>query len=162
MEHCNLMSSSKCPFVAGLFPSTPEESTRSSYKFSSVSSRFKVRKLSTFFLFHFGRSCVMIVVYMKSYRLWNRSLIWSLPFDSSNNFKPSWKLSAKRSLTMFVVWSQTHSTGLKSLRILVFYINFVVGLVAYVILVHFHVFLESLVVMVYFYWEKSSAFYSRS
>ncbi|KAL0687024.1 hypothetical protein Bca4012_086701 [Brassica carinata] len=41
MEHCNLLSSSKCPFVAGLFPSVPEESTRSSYKFSSVSSRFK-------------------------------------------------------------------------------------------------------------------------
>ncbi|KFK29930.1 hypothetical protein AALP_AA7G196700 [Arabis alpina] len=39
VEHCNLMSSSKCPFVSGLFP--PEESTRSSYKFSSVSSRFK-------------------------------------------------------------------------------------------------------------------------
>ncbi|WZZ23990.1 hypothetical protein YC2023_007391 [Brassica napus] len=41
VEHCNLLSSSKCPFVAGLFPSVPEESTRSSYKFSSVSSRFK-------------------------------------------------------------------------------------------------------------------------
>uniref|UniRef100_M4D4M2 Uncharacterized protein n=1 Tax=Brassica campestris TaxID=3711 RepID=M4D4M2_BRACM len=41
VEHCNLLSSSKCPFVAGLFPSAPEESTRSSYKFSSVSSRFK-------------------------------------------------------------------------------------------------------------------------
>ncbi|ESQ53833.1 hypothetical protein EUTSA_v10024207mg [Eutrema salsugineum] len=41
VEHCNLLSSSKCPFVAGLFPSAPEESARSSYKFSSVSSRFK-------------------------------------------------------------------------------------------------------------------------
>ncbi|WCJ29303.1 myosin putative [Euphorbia peplus] len=41
VEHCNLLSSSKCPFVAGLFPSPPEESSRSSYKFSSVSSRFK-------------------------------------------------------------------------------------------------------------------------
>ncbi|KAL1219567.1 Myosin-15 [Cardamine amara subsp. amara] len=41
VEHCNLLSSSKCPFVAGLFPSAPEESVRSSYKFSSVSSRFK-------------------------------------------------------------------------------------------------------------------------
>ncbi|CAB80037.1 myosin-like protein [Arabidopsis thaliana] len=41
VEHCNLLSSSKCPFVAGIFPSAPEESTRSSYKFSSVSSRFK-------------------------------------------------------------------------------------------------------------------------
>ncbi|XP_021676853.2 myosin-15 isoform X1 [Hevea brasiliensis] len=41
VEHCNLLSSSKCPFVAGLFPSPPEESSRSSYKFSSVASRFK-------------------------------------------------------------------------------------------------------------------------
>ncbi|GAV80711.1 Myosin_head domain-containing protein/IQ domain-containing protein/DIL domain-containing protein [Cephalotus follicularis] len=41
VEHCNLLSSSKCPFVVGLFPSLPEESSRSSYKFSSVASRFK-------------------------------------------------------------------------------------------------------------------------
>ncbi|KAK6912879.1 Myosin head, motor domain [Dillenia turbinata] len=41
VEHCNLLASSKCPFVAGLFPSPLEESSRSSYKFSSVSSRFK-------------------------------------------------------------------------------------------------------------------------
>nr|XP_048332478.1 myosin-15 isoform X3 [Ziziphus jujuba var. spinosa] len=41
VEHCNLLSSSKYPFVAGLFPSLPEESSRSSYKFSSVASRFK-------------------------------------------------------------------------------------------------------------------------
>lgn len=51
VEHCNLLSSSKCPFVAGLFPSAPEESTRSSYKFSSVSSRFKVRKLPSYLFF---------------------------------------------------------------------------------------------------------------
>jgi myosin-5 len=42
LEHCNVLSSSKCPFVKGLFPSLPEESSRSSYKFSSVASRFKV------------------------------------------------------------------------------------------------------------------------
>ncbi|KAJ3695578.1 hypothetical protein LUZ60_000955 [Juncus effusus] len=41
MEHCNLLSSSKCTFVSGLFLSSQEESSRSSYKFSSVSSRFK-------------------------------------------------------------------------------------------------------------------------
>ncbi|PON73111.1 Myosin head motor domain containing protein [Parasponia andersonii] len=41
VEHCNLLSSSKCPLIAGLFPSLPEESSRSSYKFSSVASRFK-------------------------------------------------------------------------------------------------------------------------
>lgn len=42
VEHCNLLSSSECPFIAGLFPSLPDESSRSSYKFSSVASRFKV------------------------------------------------------------------------------------------------------------------------
>ncbi|KAL1834519.1 hypothetical protein ACET3Z_004170 [Daucus carota] len=41
VEHLNLLSSSKCSFVSGLFPSVAEESTRSSYKFSSVASRFK-------------------------------------------------------------------------------------------------------------------------
>ncbi|KAK9273704.1 hypothetical protein L1049_018514 [Liquidambar formosana] len=41
VEHCNLLSSSNCPFVAGLYPSLSEESSRSSYKFSSVASRFK-------------------------------------------------------------------------------------------------------------------------
>ncbi|XP_057427929.1 myosin-15 isoform X1 [Lotus japonicus] len=41
VEHCNLLSSSKCPFVSGLFPLPPEESSRSSYRFSSVASRFK-------------------------------------------------------------------------------------------------------------------------
>ncbi|KAK4854336.1 hypothetical protein QYF36_022466 [Acer negundo] len=41
VEHCNLLSSSKCPFVSGLFPLPPEEFSRSSYKFSSVASRFK-------------------------------------------------------------------------------------------------------------------------
>ncbi|XP_062101076.1 myosin-15 [Humulus lupulus] len=41
VEHCNLLSSSKCPLIAGLFPLLPEESLRSSYKFSSVASRFK-------------------------------------------------------------------------------------------------------------------------
>ncbi|KAJ8542159.1 hypothetical protein K7X08_017025 [Anisodus acutangulus] len=41
VEHRNLLSSSECPFIAGLFPSLGEESSRSSYKFSSVASRFK-------------------------------------------------------------------------------------------------------------------------
>ncbi|KAG8375766.1 hypothetical protein BUALT_Bualt10G0134400 [Buddleja alternifolia] len=41
VEHCNLLASSRCPFIAGLFPPLPEESSRSSYKFSSVASRFK-------------------------------------------------------------------------------------------------------------------------
>ncbi|KAL6523944.1 hypothetical protein OROMI_031039 [Orobanche minor] len=45
VEHCNLLASSRCPFIAGLFPPLPEESSRSSYKFSSVASRFKHQQL---------------------------------------------------------------------------------------------------------------------
>uniref|UniRef100_A0A830CV10 Myosin-15 n=1 Tax=Phtheirospermum japonicum TaxID=374723 RepID=A0A830CV10_9LAMI len=41
VEHCNLLASSRCFFIAGLFPPLPEESSRSSYKFSSVAARFK-------------------------------------------------------------------------------------------------------------------------
>uniref|UniRef100_A0A7N0VDA3 Uncharacterized protein n=2 Tax=Kalanchoe fedtschenkoi TaxID=63787 RepID=A0A7N0VDA3_KALFE len=41
LEHCNLLASSKCSLVSSLFPPLPEESTRSSYKFNSVASRFK-------------------------------------------------------------------------------------------------------------------------
>lgn len=52
MEHCNLLSSSKCPFVSGLFASLPEEPSRSSYKFSSVSSRFKVHYISITMFVH--------------------------------------------------------------------------------------------------------------
>ncbi|ONH93354.1 hypothetical protein PRUPE_8G228100 [Prunus persica] len=39
-EHRDLLSASKCSFVAGLFPSLTEEAAKSS-KFSSISSRFK-------------------------------------------------------------------------------------------------------------------------
>ncbi|KAL9261568.1 Myosin-17-like protein [Drosera capensis] len=39
-EHQDLLTASKCPFVAGLFPPLPEESSKSS-KFSSIGSRFK-------------------------------------------------------------------------------------------------------------------------
>eukprot|EP01018_Ginkgo_biloba_P031563 Gb_12711 [translate_table: standard] len=39
-EHQALLSASKCPFVAGLFPPLPEESSKSS-KFSSIGTRFK-------------------------------------------------------------------------------------------------------------------------
>jgi myosin-5 len=40
-EHQALLTASNCPFVAGLFPPLPEESSKSS-KFSSIGSRFKV------------------------------------------------------------------------------------------------------------------------
>ncbi|KAG5547110.1 hypothetical protein RHGRI_012963 [Rhododendron griersonianum] len=39
-EHQDLLTASKCPFVAGLFPRLPEESSKSS-KFSSIGSGFK-------------------------------------------------------------------------------------------------------------------------
>ncbi|XP_044471715.1 myosin-17-like [Mangifera indica] len=41
-EHQVLLTISKCPFVAGLFPPLPEESSKSS-KFSSIGSRFKLQ-----------------------------------------------------------------------------------------------------------------------
>ncbi|XP_024926209.3 myosin-11 [Ziziphus jujuba] len=41
-EHQDLLSASKCSFVAGLFPPLPEESAKSS-KFSSIGSRFKLQ-----------------------------------------------------------------------------------------------------------------------
>jgi len=41
VEHHSLMSSSKCPFIAGLFPPSREDTSKSSYKFSSVATRFK-------------------------------------------------------------------------------------------------------------------------
>lgn len=40
-EHQDLLTASKCSFAAGLFPPSPEESSKSS-KFSSIGSRFKV------------------------------------------------------------------------------------------------------------------------
>lgn len=43
VEHCDLLSSSKCSFIASLFTSLPETSSKSSYKFSSVASRFKLQ-----------------------------------------------------------------------------------------------------------------------
>ncbi|CAD6205072.1 unnamed protein product [Miscanthus lutarioriparius] len=40
-EHQNLLSSSKCSFISGLFVSHQDDPLKSSYKFSSVASRFK-------------------------------------------------------------------------------------------------------------------------
>ncbi|XP_058197994.1 myosin-9-like isoform X4 [Rhododendron vialii] len=45
-EHQDLLSASKCSFVAGLFPPLPEDSTKSSSKsskFSSIGSRFRLQ-----------------------------------------------------------------------------------------------------------------------
>ncbi|KAF9612572.1 hypothetical protein IFM89_002168 [Coptis chinensis] len=41
-EHQDLMTASKCSFVAGLIPPTPDESSKSS-KFSSIGARFKLQ-----------------------------------------------------------------------------------------------------------------------
>ncbi|KAL3825345.1 hypothetical protein ACJIZ3_021374 [Penstemon smallii] len=41
-EHLDLLTASKCAFVAGLFPALPEDSSKSS-KFSSIGSRFKLQ-----------------------------------------------------------------------------------------------------------------------
>ncbi|XP_010470351.1 PREDICTED: myosin-11-like [Camelina sativa] len=41
-EHQELLGASKCPFVVGLFPPLPEETSKSS-KFSSIGSRFKLQ-----------------------------------------------------------------------------------------------------------------------
>jgi myosin-5 len=40
-EHQALLNSSRCPFVANLFPPLPEETSKQS-KFSSIGTRFKV------------------------------------------------------------------------------------------------------------------------
>ncbi|KAL6271486.1 hypothetical protein ACE6H2_028397 [Prunus campanulata] len=48
-EHRDLLSASKCSFVAGLFPSLTEEAAKSS-KFSSISSRFRVSSSLAIFL----------------------------------------------------------------------------------------------------------------
>ena len=44
-EHQALLYASKCSFVSGLFPPSPEESSKQS-KFSSIGSRFKVEASS--------------------------------------------------------------------------------------------------------------------
>ncbi|RDY08630.1 Myosin-7, partial [Mucuna pruriens] len=41
-EHAALLSASKCPFVSGLFPPLPEETTKST-KFSSIAAQFKLQ-----------------------------------------------------------------------------------------------------------------------
>lgn len=77
VEHCNLLASSRCRFVAGLFPPLPEESSRSSYKFSSVAFRFKVSNLSgSFFsLIHWKYNCTNEQTFFWNWRLKRNSLV---------------------------------------------------------------------------------------
>lgn len=66
VEHCNLLSSSQCSFISGLFASLPE-SSRSSYKFSSVASRFKVKLAhaeKAWFPEHLAMACIINVSVM--------------------------------------------------------------------------------------------------
>lgn len=41
VEHNNLLSSSKCAFISSLFPALNSDSSKSSFKFSSIATRFK-------------------------------------------------------------------------------------------------------------------------
>lgn len=68
VEHCNLLTSSRCSFVSGLFPLLPEESSRSSYKFSSVATRFKVWESTTFHIVLVTRKCIIMIKLYRIYR----------------------------------------------------------------------------------------------
>ena len=57
-EHQDLLSVSKCSFVAGLFPPVAEESSKSS-KFSSIGSRFKVFYFSNIMLYADELLCML-------------------------------------------------------------------------------------------------------
>lgn len=139
VDHCSLLSSSKCPFVSDLFPLLPEESSRSSYKFSSVASRFKVYiSIHFWVLLNLKGSIVMNKLHR---RLKNLKLILfyvlifsvSCPcvdlvdWNLSNNFKHLWKHLIQQSLIMFDVSSQILWIYHKSLRIQVSYINYAAG-----------------------------------
>ena len=46
VEHQALLMSSKSHFISGLFPPLTEDTSKSSYKFSSIATRFKVCRVS--------------------------------------------------------------------------------------------------------------------
>lgn len=139
-EHCNLLSSSRCSLVSGLFSSLPEESLRSSYKFSSVASRFKVPIqssidfvlslafvicVSAMIFFHLvAMPCQFMCTKLQAYKISTllTGTLYSLFY--SNNFKPSWKRWARQNLTMFAVWSLILLIDLSFLKIKVSCTNF--------------------------------------
>jgi hypothetical protein len=51
-EYQDLLNASACPFIVGLFPPLPEETSKSS-KFSSIGARFKVYFLIRNSIWHF-------------------------------------------------------------------------------------------------------------
>jgi len=70
-EHQDLLNASSCPFVAGLFPPLPQETSKSS-KFSSIGSRFKVWNsvlLCCLFVHHtlFCCLCINKISFFSSY-----------------------------------------------------------------------------------------------
>lgn len=83
LEYQALLSSSKCPFISGLFGLQKEEPSRSSYKFSSVASRFKVHEnfqiellvvcFLSLSLWNFGRDCQFALLLF-----WNLAKLLSL------------------------------------------------------------------------------------
>ena len=66
-EHQDLLTASKCSFVAGLFPPSPEESSKTS-KFSSIGTRFKVLLEPNYFalLFNSYRFCVWFLWFLNA------------------------------------------------------------------------------------------------
>lgn len=79
-EHQDLLSASKCSFVAGLFPPVPEETSKSS-KFSSIGSRFKVSLLQLLIISAFS---FPIIIWLE----WSVMFI----FQCSSNCNNWWKL----------------------------------------------------------------------
>jgi len=77
-EHQDLLGASKCPFVAGLFPPLPEETSKSS-KFSSIGSRFKV----SFFSLVFIAKCMDFVKKIKSMMHQHVPMTWPSKLNCS-------------------------------------------------------------------------------
>jgi myosin-5 len=75
-EHRDLLSASKCSFVAGLFPPVSEEAAKSS-KFSSISSRFRVHSilvlLTVIVLSEKEYVYICVGYYPKLLKLWTRT-----------------------------------------------------------------------------------------
>lgn len=74
-EHQDLLNASTCPFVAGLFPPLPEETSKSS-KFSSIGARFKV------YLFLIRNSICHFLWKIFEFSIKHRSTSWSKIYGS--------------------------------------------------------------------------------
>lgn len=113
-EHQALLYASKCSFVSGLFPPSPEESSKQS-KFSSIGSRFKV---------------VFYSLFLKTHDLvffFNLCSFEILHISCSNNYNHYLKLSVPLSHTTFVVLNPIIFLSRQFLRIRMFCSNCDVG-----------------------------------